>query len=203
MNILSIIDFSEVNGPGRRTTIWTQGCGKKCFNCYQPDSWSYELNNEYSPVFLANKVRSLNPDGVTLTGGDPFEQPEELLEFLRLIQPTENFLKFGIISFTGYTIEEINESESLSALIPYIDLVIEGRYIEDLRTYNGLHGSSNQRFIWNEQKGRGKDLIDEQKVMFDQDIEVHVNGDRIEVTGFPELNKETKKYLKSVGISLK
>jgi anaerobic ribonucleoside-triphosphate reductase activating protein len=203
MNLLGIIDYSEVNGPGKRTTIWTQFCPHKCFNCYQPESWSNENKIEISPVFLAYKLRNLNPDGLTISGGDPFYQKEELLEFLNLVQPKNDFLPKGIICFTGYTIEEIEDDSDMKALLPYIDLLIEGRYIDSLRVYNGLHGSSNQRFIWNTAKGRGKDLIDEKQICFDQDIEVHIKDGEISVTGFPDLSKESKTYLKKLGVEIK
>ena len=203
---MSIIKYSKVNGPFKkrgRTTIWTQGCGKKCFNCYQPESWSYDLKTYQSPAFLAYMIKDLNPDGVTLTGGDPLEQSEDLLELLQLIQPTENFLPKGIICFTGYTIEEIDSLPVAKQCLEYIDLLIEGRYIDHLRTFDGLHGSSNQRFIFNDKPGRGKDLIDESSIVFDQDIEVHVDNGNIQVTGFPLLDKSSRKFLQSVGIEIK
>jgi hypothetical protein len=88
-------------------------------------------------------------------------------------------------------------------LMPLIDLVIEGRYIDTLRVTNGLHGSSNQRFVWNQTPGRGKDLVDENGVVFDQDVEVHIKNGEIHVTGFPFLNKESKKYLRTLGVKIR
>jgi anaerobic ribonucleoside-triphosphate reductase activating protein len=203
---MSVIKYSKVNGPyikKGRTVIWTQGCNKGCRLCYQPESWSYDIKNLYSPVFLASMIKDLNPDGITFTGGDPLEQASELLELLKLIQPTQSFLPNGIICFTGYTIEEIEDLNDVKECLPYIDLLIEGRFIQELKTQNGLHGSSNQRFIWNNNIGRGKDLINESKVMFDQDVEVHVTNGEIQVTGFPDFSAQAKKHLKELGITIR
>jgi hypothetical protein len=109
----------------------------------------------------------------------------------------------GIICFTGYTIEEIEDLNDVKECLPYIDLLIEGRFIQELKTQNGLHGSSNQRFIWNNNIGRGKDLINESKVMFDQDVEVHVTNGEIQVTGFPDFSAQAKKHLKELGITIR
>lgn len=190
MNVMSILDHSKVNGPGDRMVIWAQGCTKKCPGCYQPESWSVKGGVEISPAFLAYRVRQENPFGLTLSGGDPLEQPEELLSFLELIQPQKNFLPGGIICFTGFTIEEINANPLLSECLLFIDLLIEGRYIKELRSYSGLHGSSNQRFIWNENSDRGRSLIQEDSVVFDQDFEVYSFNHSLFVTGFPDIDKE-------------
>lgn len=195
---MAIIEHSFVNGPGDRFVIWSQGCSKKCPQCYQPESWSEKANKLITAADLTQKIIDSNAEGVTLTGGCILEQPEVCLELLELLNNVN--LPKGIICFTGYTIEEIEQLPIVQKCLPYIDLLIEGRYVYQLRTYSGLHGSTNQRFIWNELPQRGKSKIDENEVIFDQNIEVHTNDDGIVLTGFPEITKNSRRYLNKLGI---
>ena len=82
LSISSILSQSEVNGPGERLVVWTQGCSKACPGCFNPETWKFSRKNLWESTELAEKVFSSSPDGLTLTGGDPLEQPEALLEFL-------------------------------------------------------------------------------------------------------------------------
>ena len=92
--------ISRVNGPGKRFTLWTQGCFKKCPNCFNPETWSYKPNKILSPNQIFELIKNFEVDGVTISGGDPLEQEEELLELLILLS-TCNFKK-GIILFSGF-----------------------------------------------------------------------------------------------------
>ena len=81
----------------------------------------------------------------------------------------------------------------------FVDLLIEGRYIESLKHNNSLSGSSNQRFIWNENPGRGKVIIDPQKIEnIEQKVEIHSHEEGVKITGFPVINK---KWLKENGLT--
>lgn len=202
MRTMSVINRSLANGPGERTVVWTQGCSKKCFNCYQPESWAHDRGQEYSCQELARIIRDADPEGLTLTGGDPFEQ-SDLYDFLELVQPSDLFLPKGVICFTGYTLEEIELDSVLSRCLPMIDLLIEGRYIDSMRCWEGLRGSLNQRFVWNEAKNRGKALIDESGVSSDQIVEVVLDeNNTLCVTGFPHLDSAEKKRLANLGVRL-
>ena len=181
INIHSLIKNSRVNGPGERFVIWTQGCRKGCKNCYNPETWSHYRNNLIDIDLLVEEIKNSSISGVTISGGDPFEQPEELFYLLREIKQLD--LSDGVIVFSGYTIDEIRVREELRKSLDYIDVLIDGLYIEEKRITNGLAGSSNQEFYFL------TDKISRDSITIDQEVEIHSLGDLIQITGFPLIDK--------------
>ena len=181
INLHSTIKSSRVNGPGDRFVIWTQGCRKMCKNCYNPETWSHYRNNLVDIDFLVEEIKNSNSTGVTISGGDPFEQPEELFYLLREIKQLD--LSDGVIVFSGYTMREIRGDRELEKCLDYIDVLIDGLYIEEKRITNGLAGSSNQEFHFL------TDKISRDSINIDQEVEIHSLGDLIQITGFPLIDK--------------
>ena len=184
--------LSRVNGPGLRFVLWTQGCSKGCKNCFNPETWSFEKYKLLTPLEIFELIKNSNVSGVTITGGDPLEQPEELLELLVLLESLN--LSNGIILFTGFTIDEINKDFLLRKSLDYIDVLIDGRFEKDQRISSSLRGSENQNIIYFSSK------IKEEELNIDQEVEVCLEGDIISVTGFPSVDR---KFLKEFGVILK
>ena len=183
---------SKVNGPGERFTLWTQGCSKGCKNCFNPETWSFSINKIIPVERIFNIIKDLDVSGVTITGGDPFEQPEELFNLLLLLEGLN--LSKGVIVFTGYTIDEINKDFLLRKSLSYIDVLIDGRFFEEKRISSGLRGSENQNIIY------FSDKILPEELEIDQSVEIGLEDDNIYVTGFPSISR---KFLKSLGVRLK
>jgi len=181
INIHSVINSSRVNGPGDRFVIWTQGCRKGCKNCYNPETWSHYRNNLIPIDEIFESIKKSSATGVTISGGDPFEQPEELFYLLTKIKQLD--LSDGVIVFTGFTIDEIRVREELNKSLDYIDVLIDGLYIEEKRISSGLAGSSNQEFYFL------TDKISRDKIVIDQEVEIHSLGELIQITGFPLIDK--------------
>jgi anaerobic ribonucleoside-triphosphate reductase activating protein len=191
MLIHSKVFASYVNGPGKRYVLWTQGCKKACKNCFNPLTWS-STGEEVSVDSIVKEICNSDCEGFTLTGGDPLEQPEETLKLVKDIYNLN--LPKGIIIFTGFTLDEINEiGGSTKEILKYIDLLIDGRFIDELRTENGLKGSSNQNLIFLTNK------LKNERLNIDQEIEIGMN-ENLYITGFPFINK---KILKKFGIYVK
>ena len=184
--------LSRVNGPGLRFVLWTQGCSKGCKNCFNPETWSFEKYKLLTPLEIFELIKNSSVSGVTITGGDPLEQPEELLELLILLESLN--LSKGIILFTGFTIDEINKDFLLRKSLGYIDVLIDGRFENDKRISSSLRGSENQNIIYFSSK------IKEEELNIDQEVEVCLEGDKISVTGFPSVDR---KFLKEFGVILK
>jgi anaerobic ribonucleoside-triphosphate reductase activating protein len=181
LNLMGYVNESEVNGPGCRAVVWVQGCLRHCQNCFNPASWSFEINQLVSVESLAQKIIN-NPrnTGVTFSGGEPFWQAPALAELARLVKATG----LNVMAFTGFTLEQLRDDYApagAEALLKELDLLVDGPYIESLAIHspNSPVSSSNQRLhIFNPK------LQDEITWASDQ-IEVHIlkNGDRL-VTGY-------------------
>lgn len=134
-------------GPGDRICIWTQGCKKDCDGCISPELRN-EGNKEVSVIKLIELVQLIaekkNCTGLTISGGDPFEQPESLYLFLKNARK----LFDDILVYTGFEIEEIRDGvagDFGKHCLDFIDVLIDGRYIKSLNTSDCvLRGSSNQ-----------------------------------------------------------
>lgn len=84
---------------------------------------------------------------MTFLGGEPFEQAIQLSE----IAQRAKSLGLSVITFTGYTMEELKKTwkPGASSLLEYTDLLIDGPYKEELRDFSRPWvGSLNQRYIF-------------------------------------------------------
>lgn len=184
--------ISRVNGPGKRFTLWTQGCSKGCVDCFNPETWNNKNNIVLSTSEIFELIKEEEIDGVTITGGDPFEQEEELLDLLILISNLS--LSKGVIVFTGFTYDEIRENKIREKCCDYIDVLIDGRYEKENRVSDCFKGSSNQNIIYFSSK------VKEEELIMDQEVEVSIMDDIISVTGFPSIDK---KFLREFGVRVK
>ncbi|MDR3597563.1 pyruvate formate-lyase-activating protein [Clostridium sp.] len=119
--IHSIETMGLVDGPGIRTVIFMQGCGLRCKFCHNPDTWTSDGGEEYTPEDLVKKIERFKSyfassgGGVTFSGGEPLRQPEFLLETLKLCKSK------GIntcIDTSGYGFGDYDE------ILKYTDLVL-------------------------------------------------------------------------------
>lgn len=142
-NILNIIRGTTVDGPGFRTAIYMAGCAHRCPGCHNPQSWDAGAGSSMTLSEIIDIVREEDFD-VTLTGGDPLFFPEKTAILAREIKEAG----FGIWLYTGFTYEEILKNEALSRVLPYLEAIVDGPFIESLRDPDlQFRGSSNQRII--------------------------------------------------------
>jgi anaerobic ribonucleoside-triphosphate reductase activating protein len=184
--------LSKVNGPGNRFVLWTQGCSKGCSECFNPETWSNNIFKELSPRQIFELIKNFEVDGITISGGDPLEQENELLELLMLLSSIR--LSKGVILFSGFTRAEISSNIIREKCLSYIDVLIDGRYEKNLKVDFSLRGSSNQEFYF------FSDKISSDELCFDQEIEISALEGDIMMTGFPNVSR---KILKELGVNLK
>jgi anaerobic ribonucleoside-triphosphate reductase activating protein len=137
-------------GPGKRLVIWTCGCTKKCKGCISPEWWNPAAENHVKFDIqelcdnIENAIHTYKPDGVTISGGDPLEQADELLYLLKKIHP----LCKDILVYTGFTYAELQSvftQDTLKRLTTNIAVLVDGRYIDELNDDKSpLRGSTNQ-----------------------------------------------------------
>lgn len=143
LKVIDIVDGTSVDGPGLRTSIYFAGCPHHCPGCHNQQSWNYDCGYDM-PIDDIMKHIIENDFNVTFSGGDPLAQIDNLIELAQRIKEK----KKNIWCYTGYKYEEIIADNSLSRILPHIDVLVDGRYINALRDTNLLFcGSSNQRLI--------------------------------------------------------
>lgn len=146
LQILDIIEETMADGPGLRTAIYCAGCAHKCPGCHNPQSWDFAGGKEYDVDELFAAITADEFSDVTFTGGDPLYQVEG---FTALAKRIKEETKKTIWCYTGFTLEEIKADERMSMLLPYLDVLVDGPFIQALRDKELLfRGSSNQRIIY-------------------------------------------------------
>lgn len=148
IRIAGLVEDSIVDGPGIRFTIFTQGCPHHCYNCHNPQTHAldggYVISiDDIVAKLTANKLLS----GVTFSGGEPILQAASLALLAQRIKQSMNL---SIILYTGYLFEELQASDdpAIRELLQYIDIVVDGPYIDAQHDYNlKFRGSANQRII--------------------------------------------------------
>ena len=149
MLIARIIYPIQTLGPGKRLVIWTVGCKKHCKNCANPELWEQDIEKDIKVEHLAEKVnyilKNYDVDGITITGGDPVEQSGELIKLLKMIRDNTG----DILVYSGYTNDEIKDvltNDEYAEFTSYIDVLIDGAYIDELNDgVSPLIGSTNQK----------------------------------------------------------
>lgn len=143
MRVVDIVDGTSVDGSGLRTTIYFAGCNHHCPGCHNPHTWNFDAGIEMSRQEIIDRIVE-NDFDVTFSGGDPMYQSSDILPLARQIKS----LGKTIWCYTGFLFEEILSSTEMSSLLPYIDVVVDGQFIESLKDTDLIfRGSSNQRII--------------------------------------------------------
>lgn len=142
-----IVQESYVDGPGIRLAVFVQGCSHRCNGCHNQHTWDPAQGYLTGTDFIIHEYKS-NPllCGVTLTGGEPMEQPKPMTIIAREVH------KLGgtVWCYTGYTLEELKafRNTDINNFLKEIDVLVDGPFILSLRDLSlQWRGSSNQRII--------------------------------------------------------
>lgn len=143
MRIAGIVPESYVDGEGIRFAIFMQGCLRNCAGCHNPET--HDLNGgkvvDTEEIVTAIKKNPLLT-GITLTGGEPLLQIAPALELAKSAKK----IGLNVWLYTGYKFEEI--PSDADELLKFVDVVVDGEYIEELRDLElEFRGSKNQRII--------------------------------------------------------
>jgi len=148
MRLSGITPVSVVDGPGLRYVIFAQGCRHGCPHCQNPETWDEAAGQEFSvkQIIRRIKLQKKKKRGITFSGGEPFLQAAELAQVALAVRE----LDWDVVTYTGFVYEELiaDNSEGVKALLAATDILIDGRYVHELRdTSLQFRGSSNQRVI--------------------------------------------------------
>ncbi len=143
---LRVHDFvarSRANGPGIRAVLWLQGCSLGCACCFNPETHSREAGIWVTIAELFARLAELSAgiEGLTVSGGEPLEQAKPLRALLERLR-FETSLSAIVIS--GFTLQEVTGSAEKAAILPFVDVLVAGRYDSTQRLAHGLRGSANK-----------------------------------------------------------
>lgn len=170
LRLAGVVRESIVDGPGLRFAIFCQGCPHNCPKCHNQDTHDFSGGYDCDIQKIVNAIEE-NPllSGVTFSGGEPSHQPVAFLEIAKKVKSRG----LNIWMYSGYTLEELlsranstisdldnmNENSSqtsekneeqvaLKGLLSLIDVLVDGKFINELKDLTlPFRGSRNQRII--------------------------------------------------------
>jgi len=148
------ITYTDVNnGLGNRVTLWISGCSHHCKGCHNPETWDFNYGREFDEE-VENKLFEILDlpyvKGLTLSGGDPIDSAEDVLELVKKVK--QKFPKKDIWLYTGYCFNK--DFVKFNGIEEYVDVIVDGPFVEELRdTTLAFKGSRNQRTIFKTENG--------------------------------------------------
>ena len=146
LDLSGIVSDSIVDGPGIRTTIFSQGCPHHCPGCHNPETWEFGCGTPMEEERLVEIVKA-NPlcRGVTFSGGEPFAQAEGFAKLAELLKSEG----YEVASYSGYTFETLlRGTPAQRKLLETIDILIDGPFLLAEKSLEvPLRGSKNQRIL--------------------------------------------------------
>lgn len=169
MNYADIKRYDVANGPGVRVSVFVSGCTHRCPGCFNEEAWDFNFGKPFTQETIDYIIDLLKPDfykGITFLGGEPLEHINQqgLLPLARKIR--EVYPEKSIWCFTGYDFEKdvlgrmINEWPETKELLSYIDVLVDGEFIEAQKDLSLVFkGSANQRHILVQESMKSGSLV--------------------------------------------
>ena len=145
MRIAGIVNDSIVDGPGLRLAIFAQGCPHHCPGCHNPESHDFAGGSDMDTEKIIARMDA-NPllDGITLTGGEPFEQPDAY----RILADAAHARGLNVWAYSGYTFEQLCAVPEKRRLLEACDVLVDGPFLLAERSLDlRFRGSKNQRVL--------------------------------------------------------
>ncbi len=148
MNYGKLNKHDIANGTGVRVSLFVSGCRNFCKGCFNSETWDFDYGEKYTGETTMDIIDALEPehiDGLSILGGDPFE-PENLDVVTALCWLVKRLYgdQKSIWVYTGYNYESLTDAE----IMQYIDVLVDGRFIEAQKDISlKFRGSKNQRII--------------------------------------------------------
>ena len=153
MNYTKLLKADIANGPGFRLTLWVTGCQRKCPGCFNVEAQDPNFGDEFNDDVKKRIFKELEKDtcdGLSLMGGEPLSRcSDNRKQTIKLCKECkEKFPNKNIWCWSGYTFEEIASDPSMRDILKYVDVLVDGPFVEakkDLST--PFRGSTNQRIV--------------------------------------------------------
>jgi anaerobic ribonucleoside-triphosphate reductase activating protein len=122
LRVATIVDDTEAEGPGRRLALWVQGCTIRCPGCCNPEMFAARGGTEMTVDAVLARLGDV--EGVSILGGEPFEQAAEVAAFARGVRAIGK----TVMVYSGYTMAELQAMPVAAELLATTDLLVDGRY---------------------------------------------------------------------------
>ena len=179
-----------VLGPGRRIGIWLQGCSIHCRGCISQDTWKRDPGRDLPVASLVAWCRNAAGgkfDGVTISGGEPFDQPEALLALLEALLQWRagDGPDFDILCYSGYPLTKLEQRHD--GLLGKLDAIIAEPYVDSLPLTHLWRGSANQHLVMLSERGRERyrAFVDAPADSLGKRIQATASGGRVFYIGIP------------------
>ena len=155
MNYATIKNCDIANGVGVRVSLFVSGCTHRCKNCFNKEAWDFSYGEPFNENVENQILEMLAPSyikGLSLLGGEPFE-PQNVDGLLPLMRKVVTLKDKDVWAYSGYTLEQLlaregNDGKKTRELLCYIDILVDGPFIEEKKSLRlKFRGSSNQRII--------------------------------------------------------
>lgn len=154
MRYAAIKENDIANGPGVNVSFWVQGCKNHCKDCQNPETWSFTGGKEFTKDTLNNLFKALKANGInrdlSILGGEPL-CPENIPITKYIIQQVkEKYPETKIYLWSGYYYDELVKNKEIKEeIFPYLDILVDGPYINSQRDITlKWRGSRNQNIIY-------------------------------------------------------
>jgi anaerobic ribonucleoside-triphosphate reductase activating protein len=139
-----------VLGPGNRVGIWLQGCSIRCPSCVSQDTWGHDRAREMDVDALlawCRRVAPEAPEGITISGGEPFDQPKALVALLKGLHRWRKATgrEFDILCYSGYPLNTLQRKHD--TILALLDAIIPEPYVDGLPLAHVWRGSANQPLV--------------------------------------------------------
>jgi anaerobic ribonucleoside-triphosphate reductase activating protein len=178
-------------GPGRRLGVWVQGCPLACAGCMSRHTWDPRGGHDVAVerlVRLWSRGLADGYDGLTVSGGEPLEQPGALAALLEAADQVRRGVgreDADLLVYTGWEDAEIAASPRATAALDRVDAVITGRYRVGEPTRLVWRGSANQRLIPRTPLGRRRYGRHVHRVSDRPELQVRVTDETVHIVGVP------------------
>lgn len=152
LQVAGFLEHSMVNGEGFRSVLFVSGCKHACPGCHNKDMQDFNYGESISTADILQRIQKNRPiiDGVTFSGGEPFEQCEGLTELAQQLKADG----LTLWCYSGYTYEVLEDDPSTSDLLQLIDVLIDGPFIEALADANLKYRGSSNQHIYSLENGK-------------------------------------------------
>lgn len=153
MKYSKIISHDVCNGTGWRVTLYVSGCNRFCPGCFNTCIHDPNIGTDFTDKtkeLIYHELEKPEIDGLTLLGGEPLsilsDNRKTIIEFCKEVH--NKFPNKNIWLYSGYTIDEIINDPSMKDIVNWVDVIVDGPFIESLKdTSLEFRGSSNQNII--------------------------------------------------------